>query len=118
VEEIEIEIASTETAKTCLASTRDICRAIYLGHQEYAVTLTGNRATDQFLGTAVGVPLRRINQRHAEGKTCAQRFFLNGLRMSSLSKMPRTLPERRDNDPILEFHGSRAVGSACLDHCA
>src|SRR6516165_8944055 len=56
VQQIEIEIINTEPRKARLASTRHgvsrdlIC--FYFGHQEGAVTLTGNYALDQLFGTA------------------------------------------------------------------
>ena len=57
VQQVEIEIISAQTSKACLASTRDICRAIHFGYKEHAVAPTSNRMTDQFLGTAAPVPL-------------------------------------------------------------
>ena len=94
VREVEIEVFSAETGEACLASTRDgISRrhVVHFGDQEYAVALTGNHVADQFLGAAVAVPLRRVNQRHTERNACAQRFLLNSCRMSPLAEMPRAL---------------------------
>jgi hypothetical protein len=94
VREVKIEVVSRETGEARLASARDgisRCHVVYFGDQEYAVALTSNHAADQFLGSAVTVPLRRVNQCHTEGEPCAQRFFLNSCRMSPLAKMPRAL---------------------------
>ena len=105
--QVEIEVISAETGEALLASTRDdaICRhVIHFGDQEYAVALTGNRAADQFFGAAVAVPLRRVDQRHPERKASAQRFFLNGCRMSSLSKMPRALAQCGDDGAAAELY--------------
>src|SRR6516165_1856554 len=109
VREVKIEVFSPETGKARLASAHNgvSCRhVIHFGDQEYAVALTGNRAADQFLGAAVAVPLRRVNQRHTEGKPCAQRFLLNSCRMSPLAEMPRALSYRRNNGAVGELYGT------------
>src|SRR6516164_4688837 len=109
VREVKIEVFSPETGEARLASARDgISRrhVIHFGDQEYAVALTSNHAADQFLGAAVAVPLRRVNQRHTEGKPCAQRFFLNSCRMPPLAEMPRALSYRRNNSAIRELYGT------------
>ena len=99
---------SAETGEARLASTRDaVSRHVigpHFGDQEYAVALTGNHAADQFLGAAIAVNLRRVNQRHSERKTRAQRFFLNGFRMSSLRETRRALTERRDDGAVVELY--------------
>ena len=96
VQQVEIEMISAETGEARLASPRDaVSRHVsgpHFGDQEYAVALTGNHAADQFLGAAVAVHLRRVDQRHAERKARAQRFFLSGFRMSSLREMPEPWP--------------------------
>src|SRR4029077_16441930 len=99
---------SAETGEARLASPRDaVARHVsgpHFGDQEYAVALTGNHAADQFLGAAVTVHLRRVDQRHPERKACAQRFFLSGLRMSSLREICRALAERRYNCSIMKLY--------------
>ena len=108
VQQVEIEMISAETGEARLASTRDAVSrhviGLHLGDQEYAVALTGNHAADQFLGAAVAVILRRVDQRHPERKARAQRFFLNSFRMSSLREMPRALTERRDDGAVVELY--------------
>lgn len=107
--EVKIEVFSPETGEARLASARDgiSCRhVVHFRDKEYAVALTGDRAADQFLGAAVAVPLRRVNQRHTERKACAQRFFLNSCRMSALAEMPRALSQRRNNGAIRELYGA------------
>src|SRR5215831_13437338 len=69
-------------------------------HDALPISLTGNRTADKFLGP---VQLRRVDQRHPEGKACAQRFFLSGLRVSPLSKTPRPLTESRDDGAIAKL---------------
>ena len=100
VQQIEIEMISAETGEARLASTRHAVsgRVIgrHFGDQEYAVALTGNHVSDQFLGAAVAVYLRRVDQRHPERKACAQRFFLNSFRMSSLPETRRALAQCRN----------------------
>src|SRR6516164_8033349 len=75
VREVKIQVISLQTSEARLASARDgISRrhVIHFGDQEYAVALTSNRAADQFLGAAIAVPLRSVNQRHNRGKAlCA-----------------------------------------------
>src|SRR5215469_18521763 len=107
VREVKIEVFSPETGKARLASAHNgVSRrhVIHFGDQEYAVALTGNRAADQFFGAAVAVPLRRVDQRHPERKASAQRFFLNGCRVSSLSKMPRALAHCGDDGAAAELY--------------
>jgi NAD(P)-dependent dehydrogenase (short-subunit alcohol dehydrogenase family) len=76
------------------------------GDQEYAITLTRNDMTYQFLGLAVSVYLRGIDQRHAQRNAFAQRFFLVRFRVSSLAQTRRTLTERRDDGSVMEFDSS------------
>src|ERR1700730_8542200 len=97
-----------ETGEARLASPRDafslhvIWR--HFGDQENAGALTGNRPADEFLGAAVAIRLRRIDQRHPERNARAQRFFLNGFRMSPLREPPRALTERRDDCSVAELY--------------
>jgi hypothetical protein len=91
MQQVEIEMISAETAEARLTSPRDAVSphmiGRYFGDQEYAVALTGNHAADQFLGAAVAVHLRRVDQRHPERKAGAQRFFLSGFRTSPLPEI-------------------------------
>ena len=66
-------------------------------NEKCAVTLAGNHVTYHFLGAAVAKILSGIDQPHVKGKPQAQSFFFNNRRMSSLSEMPRTLAESRDD---------------------
>src|SRR5215469_16374376 len=108
MQQVEIEMISAETAEARVASLRDAVShhviGPHFGDQEYAVALTGDHVADQFLGAAVAVHLRRVDQRHAERKAGAQRLFLSGLRMPSLRETRRALAERRDNFPIGELY--------------
>src|SRR5262245_12427953 len=67
VQQIEIEMVSTEAFEACLASTRDpVSRHVvgrHLGNQENAITLTSDCATNEFLGA---VNFRGVDQRHSE----------------------------------------------------
>src|SRR5262249_37433354 len=81
---------STETSEARLTSARDtVSRHVpgpHLRYQKYAIALTSDHAADEFLGA---VHFRRVDQRHAERKACAHRFFFLSLRMSSLSETRR-----------------------------
>ena len=110
------ESLPTHSEEPALASARNgISRrhVVHFGDQEYAVALTGNHAADQFLGSAVAVYLRRVDHRHPERKACAQRFFLSGLRMSSLRETCRALAECWDNCPIGELYRGGCSTSRC-----
>src|SRR5438132_8276518 len=104
MKQVEVEMISAETPEARVASPRDAVShhviGPHFGDQEYAVALTGNHAADQFLGLAVAVHLRRVDQRHPERKAGAQRFFLSGFRMSPLREICRALAERRDDCSI------------------
>src|SRR5215469_1184357 len=104
MQKVEIEMIRAETGQARLARARDaVCRHMSLpdlGDQKHTIALTSNRTADKFLGP---VQLRRVDQRHPEGKTCAQRFFFSGRRMSSLSKTPRPLAEGRDHGAVPEL---------------
>src|SRR5882762_3922373 len=108
---------SAETGEACVASPRDtVSRHVigrYFGDQEYAVAMTGNHAADQFLGAAVAIHLRRVDQRHPERKACAQRFFLSRLRASPLREIRRALADRRDNCPIGELYRGVHTTNRC-----
>src|SRR5215831_14331290 len=87
---------SAETGQARIASPRDAVACHVIGPHfrdyEYAVALTGNDAADQFLRPAIAVNLRRVDQPHPERKAGAQRFFLSGLRMSSLARFAEPWP--------------------------
>src|SRR6202011_5476758 len=101
---------AAETSEARRASTRDaIARhliALHLRDQEYAVALTANRVTYELLGAPVAVVSRRIDQRHAKRNACAQRFFLDRLRMPSLTEVPAALTKRRDGSAVWKFYGT------------
>jgi hypothetical protein len=61
VQQIEVEMISTQTAEARLASARDTvsCYVVrrHFGDEEYTIALTGNDTPDQFLPPAVfGTP--------------------------------------------------------------
>src|SRR6516225_3178373 len=125
MQQVEIEMISAETAEARVASLRDAVSRHVIGphfrDQEYAVALTGNHAADQFLGSAVAVYLRRVDQRNPERKAGAQRFFLSGFRMSPLREIFRALAERRDNCSIMKLYHRGRSTSRCTrsrdNHC-
>src|SRR5262249_31578205 len=94
MQQVKVEIVGPKAGEAPLASSFNSVSGHMtpdLGNQEY---MFSNGATDQFLCVAISVNLRRINQGHAERNAFAQRFFLNGFRMSSLAQARRTLAER------------------------
>src|SRR5215472_2407787 len=106
-----------ETAEARIASPRDAAShhviGPHFGDQEYAVALTGNHTADQFLGSAVAVDLRRVDQCHPERKAGAQRFFLNGFRTSPLREICGALAEHRDNCSIRKLYHRGSSTSRC-----
>ena len=98
MQQVKVEVVGPKAGEAPLASSFNSVSGHMsrpdFGNQEYMFTLTRNDATDQFLCVAISVNLRRINQGHAERNAFAQRFFLNGFRMSSLAQTRRTLAER------------------------
>src|SRR5438132_10716189 len=112
MQQIEIEMVGAETSQARLASTRDAPSrqlvGLHLGDQEYTVALTGKHATNQFLGAAVAVISRRIDQRHPERNAYAQRLFFNSWRMPSQSEMRGALTERRDGSAVWKLYGTRS----------
>ena len=109
MQEVEIEIIGAETREACVARLPDALYGEVVGHfgdQEYAIALTGNHMANQFLGATLIVQFRRVDQRHAERNTCAQRFFLSSCRMSSLCESCRTLTECGYYGAIGELYGS------------
>jgi len=113
MQQIEIEIVGAETGEARLTGTRDAIAShvigLNLGDQEYVVTLTGNHVANQFLGTAFAVTFRRVDQRHAKRNTCAQCFFFNSFRTSSLPNMPGALTEDGNNGVIVKFYRSSGI---------
>ena len=110
MQQIKVEIVGPKAGKACLTGPLNSVSCHMsrpdFGNQEYVFTLTRNNVTDQFLRVAISVNLRRVNQGHAQRNAFAQRFFLNRFRMSSLAQTRRTLTECRDDDSVVEFHGS------------
>ena len=82
----------------------------YFRNQKYAVALIVNHVADQFLGPAVAIVVRCVDQRHAERNACAQRFFFNSGRVFSLRETRRALTERRDDGAIGELCGTNCPG--------
>ena len=62
MQQIEIEVISTETSEACLTSARDaVSRHMsgpHLGDQKYPIALTSDHAADEFLGA---VHFRRVD---------------------------------------------------------
>src|SRR6185437_13454796 len=109
---IEIDMISPEPAKARLTGTRHggllgSVFGFHLRHHEGTVTLAGNHVLDQLFGTALTVVARCVNQRHAERKARAQRFFLVVCRTSSLPDMPGALPDGGDTDAVAKLDSAR-----------
>jgi hypothetical protein len=72
MQQIEIEMVSTEAFEACFASARDpVSRYVvgrHLGNQENAIALTGDRAANEFLGA---INFRCVDHRHPERKASA-----------------------------------------------
>ena len=66
--------------------------------------MTSNYAANEFLGASIAVYFRCVDQCHPERKARTHRFFFSGFRMSSLSKIPGALTERRDDGAVREFN--------------
>ena len=106
---------STEPGKARLTST---CHGVscsdligfHLGHDEGAVTLTGNRAIDQFLGTAFTVIPRRVNQSHPERKRPVRNdSSSSAARCLPCPTCPEALTDRRDNNAVAKLDGPRCA---------
>jgi hypothetical protein len=114
VEQIEIEIISSQAGKARLASARDavFCRMTgpHFRDEKYAVTLTGDHTADQFLVATIAVQFRRVDERHAKRETGTQRFLLVSLRMSSLGELRRPLAQGRYDDTVAQLYFSLRVG--------
>ena len=113
MQQIEIEMISTEPGKASLTSTNHgvsggVAR-FHLRYYEGAVTLAGNHALDQFFGTAFTVIPRCVNKLHPERKARAQRFFFVGCRTSSPTNIRRALTDRRDNGAVAKLDGPRCA---------
>jgi hypothetical protein len=110
VQQIEIEIIRTKTSEARLASGRDAAfRRItgpQLGDQEYAIALASNDAADEFLGAALAVDFRSVDQRHPKRKASAQCCFLNIYRVSAQCKLRGALAQRRDDGAVAELYRS------------
>src|SRR6516164_1904728 len=110
MKQIEIQVPSAETSEARRASTRDAIAGhfigLHLGHQEYAVALTGNHLTNRLLRAAVTVVSRCIDQRHAERNACAQRLLLNSWRVPSLTQMRGALTERWDASAVWKLYST------------
>jgi hypothetical protein len=101
MQQIEVQIICAETNKARLASAGNAVTlhliSFHFGDQEYAVTLSGNRATDQFLGETITVIPGGVDQLQAKRNTQAKRFLFDCSWMPPLAEMPSALTDRRDN---------------------
>src|SRR6516162_10767187 len=117
VQQVEIEMISAETAEARLTSPRDAVShhviGPHFGDQEDAVALTGDHVAYQFLGSAVAVNLRRVDQCHPERNAGAQGFFLSGVRTSPLRETRRALAELRDNCSVGKLYHRGRSTSRC-----
>ena len=108
MQQVEIQMISTETSKTRVASPGHAVSThvmgLYLGDQEDTVALTGNHVTEELLRAATPIISRRIDQRHAERKSRSHGFCFDRFRMSSLSQMPGALTDRRNSSSIWKFY--------------
>ena len=122
VQQIKIEVVSAETGKARLASARGTLfhdmSGPYFGNQKYAVALPGNRSTDQFLGLAAAVNLRRVDQSHPERKTSAQCLLFNRSRAPSVGEMQGALTKRGDKSAVSEFYRAPRNLWSCLSCCS
>lgn len=67
-----------------------------LADKEHLVAPSFDRFTDDFLGTAIGIHFRRVDDGHAEIEAGAQACGLLGHRRLAFAHMPGTEAERRD----------------------
>src|ERR1700704_374424 len=77
------------------------------GNQEYTITLTCDRATDEFLGA---INFRCVDQRHSQGKAGAYRVFFLSLWMPTLPETGSALPQCRDDSSVAKLYGARSCG--------
>jgi hypothetical protein len=98
-----------EAAQARLASPGDTLSRHFVGldlrDQKYAVPLAGEGLTQKLFGAAIAVVSRRVDQRHPERNARAHRFFFNCWWVSTLSEMPRALPDRWDGVAVWESYG-------------
>src|SRR5262249_2694124 len=110
-QQIEIEMIDAEAREARLASMGDAISGdvfgLHLGNQIYAITLAGDDMTEEFLGQAISVVARRIDQRHTEKNARTHRLCFNSVRVPALSEMPGALTERGDGGAVRELYGSR-----------
>jgi hypothetical protein len=114
MQQIEIEMVSTEAFEACLASTRNtVSRHMIgrdLGDQENAITLTGDRSADKFLGA---IHFCRVDRRHSEREASAYRLFFIDLRTFSLSETRRALAQGRDDSAVTKLDRAPCGGGGC-----
>ena len=108
VEQVQVEPVGAEPLQAGLAGTaetfaRGILR-IGLADQEQLVTHVAERLADEGFGRAVAIHLGRIDERHAEFDSRAQRRSLGGAALVSLAHHPGALAERRHRLSAWEHH--------------
>src|SRR6516162_2185040 len=105
----KFQVVRAEPSEAPLASAADPrrigMRGQHLRHNEDVVALADNNPANHFLGEAITVGLRGIDQRQAERDPEAHRLFLGLDRMSHLAQMPRALPKRRNERTVPEADG-------------
>src|ERR1700735_740976 len=110
MQQIQIEMVGAKTREARRASTGDAISGdligLHFGDQEYAIALTGDHVPDKFLGAAVSVVSRGIDQCHAERNSGTDRLFFDRWRVSALPQMPGALAERGDDAAIWKPHAT------------
>src|SRR5580698_6286234 len=110
MQQIQVEMISTQTRKARRASTGDAISSdfigLHFGDQEDTLALTGNHVPEKLLGAAIPVVSRGIDQRHAELNAGAYRLCFERWRVSSLPQMPGALAERGDGGAVWKPHGT------------
>ena len=105
---IEIEMVRAETGETGLASARHAAFLRKLGwhlrDEKYAISLTSDCASDQFLRAPTGIYKCRVDQCHPKRKACTQRFLFKSCGTSPLSDVPRTLTQCRYDGAVTKLH--------------
>jgi hypothetical protein len=103
---------STQTALASRNRRFSACIVrIHLGHYSDLIAPTGDCASNDFLGAAVAVHLRRVDERHAEVEAERERrdFVLRAL--ATLAHPPRSLPERGHPDAVGQCRRRKRVRS-------
>ncbi len=97
VQEVEVDHVRTQPAQAALTGGRQPLSAgvvrVDFAHHEHTLTLTHDGLADDFLGTAISVHLRRVDECHPQIDAQSQRgnFFLG--RVSAFAHLPGALSE-------------------------